>query len=191
MLRRIATRAVREEGGFTLVEMLVGAMIGLALIGSSVALFTVGIQSEPKAASRTAQIQEARTFAESLAREVRQGWGVPTATASQLSVITYVKRAACASTAAGPSIPCRVTYSCASGSCDRYVANPDGSGAGPSVRVVDGLASSNVFSYSPTATAPTFIGFRLAFSATGTEDAITVEDGVALRNESPPDAPES
>ncbi len=173
-----------------LTELLVGAGLALALIGSCVALFTTGLRAEPRVSTRAAQIADARVFAESLSRELRQGWSIPAAGASQISIVTYVKRATCTGSAAGPSIPCRVTYTCASHSCTRVAANPDGSAPGPPVQVVDGLLDTTVFSYAPSAAAPTFVGIRLAFAAEGPEDAITLEDGVALRNESPSDAPE-
>lgn len=189
MWTRLAVRALRDEAGFTLVEMLVGATIGLALVGSSVALFTTAQKSEPRVVQRTSQIGEARTFAESISRELRQGWSVPVAAPNQISVIGYVKRTTCTGSTPGPSIPCRITYACSAGACTRSVANPNGSGPGPAVRVVEGLADTNVFTYSPSAAAPSFVGIRLSFSATSGDDAITLKDGVSLRNETPPDAP--
>jgi Tfp pilus assembly protein PilW len=178
-------RGCGREDGFALAELLVGAMLCLALIGSAITVFTTGLRSEPRAAERTSDIASARTFAESLSRELRQGWEVPTASSGQISIITYVKRATCGGTAAGTAIPCRVTYTCASGECSRVVANPDGTGAGSPVKVVDGLADANVFTYSPSAAAPEFVGIRLSFAASATEDSITLEDGVTLRNEVP------
>jgi Tfp pilus assembly protein PilW len=171
-----------SERGFALVEMLVGVILSLAIIGASITLFVTGLRSEPRAVDRTSQMSSARTFAESVARELRQGGTVQTASATQLSVITYVKRATCAGTAGGPAIPCRVTYTCSSDACTRVSANPDGSGAGIAVEAIDGLSSPNVFSYAPSAGAPTFIGIRLVLDAKEGDDAITIEDGVALRN---------
>ena len=186
-----ARRRAGAESGFALTELLVGSVMALVMIGACITLFTTSLGAEPRTASRAAQMNDARTFAESVSRELRQAWAVPVATAGQLSVLTFVKRATCAGTAAGPSIPCRVTYACASGACTRVVANADGTGASAPAKVVDGLSSANVFTYAPSAAAPTFIGINLALAATGSEDAITLEDGVALRNESPPAAPEA
>lgn len=188
-----AHHAVRgsNEGGFSLPELLIGALLALGLIGSSVTIFTSGIRSEPRISDRTAQIQQARTFAESVSRELRQGSTVQAANASQLSIITFVKRSTCAGTAAGPAIPCRVTYTCSAATCSRVVANPDGTGAGAPVQAVRGLADTDVFSYSPDAAAPTFLGIRLAMAAADGEDAITIEDGIALRNHVPAVAPEA
>ena len=54
---------------------------------------------------------------------------------------------------------------------------------GPAVQVVNGLSSTNVFSYTPpTPTAPAYVGVTLAFPAKGGSDAINLTDGAALRN---------
>jgi hypothetical protein len=50
---------------------------------------------------------------------------------------------------------------------------------------VSGLSPGNVFSYSSCAGAPTtydYVGVSLVFPADGGEDAITLSDGVDLRN---------
>lgn len=191
MLRAAGRRLRGDQRGFTLPELLVASVLGLSIIGSAVSVFTASIRSEPRVSSRAAKIEQARAFAEDLSRELRQGWGTPTATGSQLAVLTYVRRTTCGGSTVGAAIPCRVTYTCSAGACTRIVANPDGSGAGPAVRVVDGLADANVFTYAPSAAAPTYLGLRLPFPAENGEDAITLEDGVAFRNQSPPDAPEA
>jgi len=51
---------------------------------------------------------------------------------------------------------------------------------------VSGLSSNDVFSYSPDATDPTYVGITLVFPAENGEEAITLTDGVALRNQSGP-----
>jgi len=173
---------VRHEGGYALPELLIGAALGLAMIGSAVALFTTALGAEPRTSARTADIADARLFAESVARELRQGRSAPTATATDLALITYVKRSPCAGTAPGPAIPCLVTYSCEAGSCTRAVSETDGTGAGPAVLMVEGLASDQVFSYAPDVVDPSFIGINLSLAAGPGEDSITISDGVTLRN---------
>lgn len=190
-LRTVAARLRRDEGGYMLTELLVAAILAMVVIGSAVMIFTTAVRSQPRITERTSQIQQARTFAESISRELRQGWGATTTATSQLAILTYVKRATCAGAAAGAAIPCRVTYTCSAGACSRVVANPDGTGAGTAVAVVHGLADANVFTYSPDAANPTYVGIRLSFPAEGAEDAITLNDGVAMRNDTPPDAPEA
>jgi prepilin-type N-terminal cleavage/methylation domain-containing protein len=172
-----------EEQGFTLPELLVATVLGLLVIGAAVTAFTGAIQSQPRVNSQAGAIQQARTTMERITRELRQGSSVPSATASQLSIITYVDSATCGGAASTTAISCRVTYSCSSGTCTRTEAKPDGTLPGPAVRVVSGLSSDNVFSYTaPSSTAPAYVGVTLALPATGGTDAITLSDGAALRN---------
>src|SRR5262245_14227340 len=162
-----------EERGFTLPELLVATVLGLLVIGAAVTAFTGAIQSQPRVSSQAAAIQQARAMMERITRELRQGSSVPSASASQLSVVNYGHSATCGGAASDSSISCRVTYSCSSGTCTRTEAQPTGTAPGPAVQVVSGLSNSNVFSYTPpTSTTPAYVGVTLAFPAKGGTDAI-------------------
>jgi prepilin-type N-terminal cleavage/methylation domain-containing protein len=182
-MRGPARAFITEDRGFTLPELLVATVLALLVIGAAVTAFTSTIQSQPRVNSQAAAIQQARVTMERIIRELRQGSSVPSASTSQLSVVTYVHSATCGGAASNTAISCRVTYSCSSGTCTRTEANPDGTSPGSSVQVVSGLSSSNVFSYAPpSSTAPAFVGVTLALPAKGGTDAITLSDGSALRN---------
>lgn len=181
-MRKTAAALRREEGGVTLIELLIAASVGLVVVGGALTMFMGAIRSEPRTASKVASIQQARTTVDRITRELRQGLETPTATASKLAIVTYVKAATCGGAAASTSIPCRVTYECEAGACTRIVAKPDGSAPGSEVQVASGLASSSVFSYSPSEVDPTYVGVTFAFSTNG--DPVTLSDGVALRNPS-------
>jgi type II secretory pathway component PulJ len=181
-LARRTTARLAEDEGFTLTELLVAMTIAMIVLGAGVMMFTAAIGSQPKHSARLAKVQEARTTSERLVRELRQGLGAPTATSSQLSILTYVRTAVCGGTASGAAIPCRVTYTCTAGTCTRVEAQPDGSAPGPATTVVSGLSNAIVFSYEPSSSSPTWVGVTLQFPAEGGDDAITVEDGAALRN---------
>ena len=175
-------RPPAREGGYTLVEVLVATALAIGLLGTAGMLFTASIQSQPKASTRTMHLQQARTTVERLTRELRQGSTVTSGSAAQLSIVTYVAGACGGGPPAATARECEVTYTCSSGTCSRVEATPDGTSSGPSTVVVTGLADSNVFSYSPSVTSPTYVGVRLSFDAGDGEDSITLEDGVALRN---------
>ena len=173
---------LKEARGFTLPELLIATVLGLIVVGAAVAVFTVSVNNQPRISSKSAAIQQARTAMERMTRELRQSSTVPTATPSQLSIVTYVHSATCGGASANTAISCRVTYACSAGACTRTEARPDGASPGPAVRIVSGLASNNVFTFAPSAGAPGYVGATFAFPGTGGEDAITLSDGSAIRN---------
>jgi prepilin-type N-terminal cleavage/methylation domain-containing protein len=183
---RAALRALRSDGaGFTLPELLIATVLSLIVIGGAVMAFTASMSTQPRLSSQSAGIQQARTTMERMTRELRQGSTVPSASASQLSIVTYVNSATCGGSPAAAAIQCRVTYSCSSGTCTRTEAKPDGSAPGPVRQVVSGLSSNSVFTYTPpTPTAPAYVSVTLSLPPQGANQGITLSDGVALRNPS-------
>jgi len=177
---RAAAALRREEPGFTLVELLIATSIGLVVVGAALAMFIGGVRSEPKTAAKIAAIQDARVTLDRITRELRQGLSIPSVSATQLEVVTYVKAASCNGGPGSTSIPCMVTYDCEDDVCTRTVAEPDGSAPGPTTQVVDGLVSPNVFDAEPDL-APTYIGVDFVL-VSGDDDPVTLGDGVALRN---------
>jgi prepilin-type N-terminal cleavage/methylation domain-containing protein len=174
-----------DERGFTLPELLVATVLGLMVIGAAAMAFTSAVRNQPALTQRANQIQQARTTMERMTREIRQGSTVPTTpTTSQLTLITYVHSASCGGGAATTAIQCRVTYTCTAGRCTRIERNPNGSGSAPPVTVVTGLSSNSVFSYQPSAAAPTYASVTLAFPSRSGANGVTLTGGAAFRNPS-------
>jgi Tfp pilus assembly protein PilW len=172
-----------SEDGWTLVEMLLAASLGLIIVGAALSMFTGALKSRPRAVSQSAGVTQAQTAMERMTRELRQGSAVVTATATQVSVITYVDQATCGGSAGSTAITCRVTYSCSGGACTRTVAQPNGSSPGTAVTVVSGMSSNNVFTYVPPASnTPAYLYVTLAFPDNAGRNAITLSDAVGLRN---------
>jgi prepilin-type N-terminal cleavage/methylation domain-containing protein len=190
-----------SEDGFTLVELLVATVIGLAVVGSAVSLFVTAAQTQPRASDRSEQIQQARFTSERLSRELRQASDATmlpttcTANCASLAVLAFVPTtAACngsARSGTSTAVRCRVFYSCsASGTCTRTECPPTVAATtvpaappcGPTVQVLEGLASNQVFTFSPRTPGHAFIAYALSFDAESGDDAITIEGGAALRN---------
>lgn len=171
-----------DERGMTLVELMLAALLGLVVIGGAFTMFAGAIHSQPRDSAKVAAMQEARSTVDRITRELRQGWETPTAMAGQLAIVTYVKQATCGGAAASTSIACRVTYTCSGTTCTRVVSQPNGSAPGSSTTVASGLSSTSVFTYSPSAADPSYVGVTL--SLTGSGQPFTLSDGVALRNPS-------
>ena len=178
---------LRADDGITLPELLVASVLGLAVVGAAATVFTAGVSSQPKISERNAEIQQARTMAETLTRELRQGSNATSTSGGNLMALTYVPHAVCGTATPGPAARCKVFYSCSTaGACTRTECPPTytavGVGCGTTRTVVTGLADNNVFTFSPRVPGQAYVTVRLAFPAANGDDAITLQDGVALRN---------
>jgi hypothetical protein len=122
---------------------------------------------------------------ERLTREIRNGVKVDQATASTVSFQTYVRHSTCGGTgtlaSTSPSIKCEVTYTCTTTSCSRIEAAP-GVYTGTAKTIFEGIGSSDVFSYSPSAAEATNITITLLMPNPSGPAALTISDGASLRN---------
>lgn len=176
------SRDLSAEGGYTLIELLLVAVLGLGVLTAGYTVLQTSSRQQVSQSERAAQIQQARTMVERITREVRQGSGVVSADGSSLSLVTWVQRTSCGGEAGGTSsIQCRVTYQCSSGACTREETEPEVAASGGGSQLVGGLATGPVFTYTPSMEDPTFIEVKLAFADEGAE-TVSIEGGVALRN---------
>jgi type II secretory pathway pseudopilin PulG len=178
-------RAIRDERGIILSETLVAALISTLVIGAGVTFFVVALGSSPRAAERSAAVQQGRVALERITRELRQGYHIASEDPSRLVILTFVKRSSCGADTDGPAIRCQVTYNCQDGACTRTERDPWGAGSAPPRQVVSGLASDSVFAVErdPAGIEPPFIAVRLEYPASdGDGEALTLDDGVVLRN---------
>jgi type II secretory pathway pseudopilin PulG len=187
---RSTVGTLKCERGVTLVELLVFTMMLLFVLAAALTLLIVAVKSQPRISDRNFAIQNGRVLQGQFARELRQSSLVeqtPAPTSSSITFNTYVRRTQCGGAPetdpAKPAIACKVTYTCTAGACDRTEAPlPGHPGTTTTQRLVSGLSSSAVFGYSPDSTNPDYVTMRLVFPAEGGDDAITLEDGVDLRN---------
>jgi len=186
MRRRFA--GVPGESGLTLTELLIASAMGVVLMAAVMPLLIGALRAQPSVSQKSANIQTARWVLERMTRELREGLVIDKASStSSVSFKTYVRHATCGGTtllpSASPSIKCEVTYSCATGTCTRRETAPDVYTGGSLTTIFTGLSnSSNVFSYTPNATAPTYVGVTLAIPNPTGGGALTVSDGASLRN---------
>jgi prepilin-type N-terminal cleavage/methylation domain-containing protein len=179
-------RGSSREAGFTLIELLVASTMGVVVLGAVCSLVITAMRDQPKISAQAQNISSARWILERLTREIRSGIGVTSgrATPSEVSFLTYVRHTTCGGTtvlaSSQPAIPCQVTYRCTATKCSRTEAAP-GVYTGTEKTIFEGINSSNVFSYTPSASAPTFVKITLRIpSETGAP--LTVSDGASLRN---------
>jgi type II secretory pathway pseudopilin PulG len=177
---KTTSRSLAREEGFTLPELLMAAALLIGLLAVMAASLTVVAGTQPRIADRSAQIQEGRAMIERLTRELREGSNLQAPTASSLSFLTFVRTQTCDDSAppvssSTPAIQCQVTYVCTDGTCTRQ------QGTGIPVELVDGLRSSQVFSYSPTIE-PNHVTVTLEYPGEDGGESVTFRDGAALRN---------
>jgi Tfp pilus assembly protein PilW len=188
-VRRVV-QALKCERGVSMAELLVFMMMLLIVLAAGMALLIVAVKSQPRISDRTFAIQQGRVLQERFARELRQSSLVeqtPAPTSSSITFDTYARRTQCGGAVeadpAKPAIACKVTYSCTAGACDRTEAPlPGQPGTTTTQQLVSGLSSSAVFGYSPNSTNPGYVTMRLVFPEAGGDDAVTLDDGVDLRN---------
>jgi type II secretory pathway pseudopilin PulG len=195
-------RKLGQEPGLTLIELLVGAALTVAIALAALPVIDGANKTEGRIETAALSVGDARVFTERVGRDLRLTDYVDWATPTGLQVETYVRHTACGSdtpsAASAPPIRCSVTYSCSgsngAGTCTRQ------EGLATPVTAVTGLNSSNVFSYpcppNPVnantglcpinaPSDPNFVRITVALanaSNAGDRDAITLQDGTALRN---------
>ena len=174
-MRRRLSRCVRSEAGFTMPELLVAMTTALIVAVAAFGLLAAVGRMQPEVSDRAAEISEARMMVERISRELRQGYGVESATPSRLVLLTW--SGSCRTAAGQGAAECRVTYTCASGVCTRQAADPSGTYTGQVTELVSGLASDEVFE-----SQPGYLGIEVTYPAARGDDAVTLTDGVALRN---------
>jgi type II secretory pathway pseudopilin PulG len=189
---------LRDQRGMTLVELMLAMTMTLVALGVASFLIIVTVQTQPGISDRSYDIQQGRLLQEEFTRDLRASYKIeptPPPTASSISFDTYVRRTTCGGSPqtnpAVPAIPCQVTYSCTAGECSR-AEGPPGVGGGTPVKMVSGLASTAVFGTNPTSPPtspatplpadPGYITIHLVFPSRGGGGAITLDDGVDLRN---------
>lgn len=175
----------RREAGFTLIELLVASTMGVVVLGAVGSLVVSAMKTQPQISERAQSITTARWVLERLTREIRNGVKVDKATASSVSFETYVRHSTCGGTgtlaSTSASIKCEVTYTCSATKCTRTEAAP-GVYTGTPRTIFEGIESSSVFTYSPSATEATFIEVTLQMPNPRGPAALTVSDGASLRN---------
>jgi type II secretory pathway pseudopilin PulG len=188
-----------QESGFTLIEMLVGMLLTVAIFMLALPVIDGAFKTEGRVETAALGVGDARVFSERVGRDLRLTDKVYTAGQNSLSVETYVHRTACGSGVPSAeteaAIKCTVVYACSGDSCTRQ------EGSAAPVTLVTGLSDENVFAYPcppnpivnstcPTTPNPddvSYVGINAVLpnqSDIG-GDAITLQDGTALRNVHP------
>lgn len=184
-MRWLRNRLGPSEAGLTLTELLIAAAMSVVIVGATASMLISAVRNQPNISEGAQNISAARWVQERMTREIRNGVRIEDgANASTVSFVTQVRRTACGSGIAplgdAPAIDCLVTYSCANGACTRTEAPTEGSG-GATTTIFEGLASDQVFNYTPNAAEATYVGITLRIDNPRGPGSLTVSDGASLR----------
>lgn len=183
----------------TLVEVLVATLMSVILVGAASAMLISAVRDQPALSRKAQNVTTARWQLERVVREIRNGVSVETASPSEVSIITQVRRVSCGGAVptdpAAEAIECQVTYRCAAGACTRTEAPPGGAAVGTPTVALSGVRNpSDVFCFVPsTATDPTecgasqgtgktnYVGVKLEVPNPEGPGLLTISDGANLR----------
>ena len=179
-LNRALPRTLRDERGFTLVEMLVGMAIGLLVGAACLALLDISTPLANTELERQNDVGAARSGLERMVRELRQADSINTTSPTLMDVNVTTSSGAL-----------RVLYECdvASStpglrSCVRYQGSVGGSVGSVGSTIVDGLVNGTsaapVFTYTPDAVRPVYATAAIVLRARGIRSSGYTHD-IALR----------
>jgi Tfp pilus assembly protein PilW len=179
-------RSQNGEGGYTLVELLVAATMGVIVMGAVASLMISAVREQPKISKESQNVTSARWMLERLTHELRNGKEVKEGTASKISFVGYVRRTTCGGSAAlaasSPAIECRITYECSTTACSRKETSP-ATTTGVAIPVFSGLASNQIFTYVPSAANATYVKATLQLpDPSDSGSPLVISSGTSLRN---------
>lgn len=188
---RARLRRAQGEDGYTLIELLVAASMGVVVMGAVVMLVISAVRHQPKISKQAQNITTARWVLDRFTHEFRNGITVTKAEPSAVTFQAYVRRSTCGGTASLPSstpaIKCYVTYSCTTTACFRS-ESASSTSTGTPKQVFDGINSSQVFTYTPAVTeaaeasSVTYVKATLTLPNPSGSGGLTVSNGASLRN---------
>ena len=176
---------LRNEDGVTLVELLVASAMGVVVMGAVAMLVIGAVRGQPRISAQAQNVSTARWVLERMTRELRGGGTVVTKTPSKVSFVAFVRHTTCGGTTAlastASATECLITYECSTTACYRTEAAKNSTTGTPRL-IFSGINSSEVFTYAPNQTEPTYVKVTLRLPNPDAKGALTVSDGAALRN---------
>jgi hypothetical protein len=159
--------AEQREAGSTLVEVVFASALLLVVVGAFLAAFVSVQKSEVYVSGRSEALDEMRLTMARMTRDLRQGTVVaPTSSASHLAVTTYVNGS-----------QQEVVYDASGSSLTRQV------GSAAAAEMQSGIASTDIFSYAPSAEAAEVVTITLTVVPPSAPDTtVTIDSEVRLRN---------
>jgi type II secretory pathway pseudopilin PulG len=183
---RIERQRRLTEGGWTLIELLVGMAIMLVIVFAALPILEGATNTENRIQTSATSIGEARTFSDQVLQDLRPASKVLFDSGSQEKVTTWVRHNTCGDPTPIPEgqapIQCDVTYVCSGTAPDVSCTRQEE--GGPVVTMITGLSDANIFSSRTPGDQPVFIRIKVEIPnpQDSAQNEITLRDGTALRN---------
>jgi type II secretory pathway pseudopilin PulG len=184
---RIDCRALlTEQGGWTLMEVLVGMAIMLVVVFAALPILEGATNTQGRIQTSANSIADARAFSDQVLADLRPADRVLFGGSNQVQVQTYVRHNTCGDPTPSPPdavpIQCDVTYTCSGASPDVSCTRQEE--GGPIVTEITGLADDAVFSFRQPGDVPVYarISLDIPNPKDSAQNEITLRDGTALRN---------
>jgi Tfp pilus assembly protein PilW len=198
---RSPRKAVGDESGMTLIEMLVATLMSVIVVGAACAMLISAVKDQPGLSRKAQNVTTARYQLERVVREIRKAVKIEKATPAEVELLIRTRQTTCGgSTPASPDVrrpQCRVTYRCSGASCTRTEATEGGLVVGTAVAALTGIEDPDVFCFVPSTEtdpsrcgpprtgegAPTYVGINLQVPNPEGHGLLTISDGATLRTE--------
>lgn len=189
-VRRLVRRVRSDEGGWTLIELLLVCVIAIVVVGVPLDLSTQAVVSQNASTSRSAATARTEVGVAKLLHDLRHALHTSTVTSTGATLTLPIR------SAAGGSTPTtqQVTWACtANASCTRQVGAGTAETVIPYVQSATFAATSAAGTVGVPATDPAYVSLTIsvfvrnehgnhAATVAGVTHTITVTDGAALRN---------
>lgn len=182
-MRRAGTalsRARLDQGGFTLVELLVAMPLVLLLLFSLLNFMDLSAKSQIRTTDRAQAVTQAKVGLDRMAREIREAASFKLLTSQIVEIVTPVRPASGESSYTGNLV--LVRYDCTGGRCTRFQGPKGGPLSSQGTPLFTDVRNVDVFNPTPNFVDPTFIAIALRISVRGFTNTINLMDGVNLRN---------
>jgi Tfp pilus assembly protein PilV len=171
--RRGSTRRLAQECGFTLIELLVASVAAFVVLTAVFALLVTSQRVQARDTEWALTLQQGRAGLARMVREIRQAYSISAATGSSIDFFATIGgKELEISYQCNLAQPGTSLYECVRLSATPPAPLPALSTGAPLVRDVlnETAADSSdpVFSYSPTASSPTFATVKVTLPAAGT-----------------------
>jgi type II secretory pathway pseudopilin PulG len=180
MLKR-ARRALSDQSGVSLIELLVVILLGVIIFGVPGMLWLGQRNTQDTVENRAEATRQAESLLERMTREMRQATSATVLNSQVIDLVVPIVPVP----AAGNTLR-RVRYDCSQDQeCTRDTGTVGGGLTGSPTAVITGVTNTDIFSATTTpAGAVNYIGVKLdkKLVVHGTTSSVELTDGVGLRN---------